>query len=92
MAAIDRARGDVPRSVWVRRAVEFALVHHVPAHRVDDVEWKRAQDADPKVVERAAEAERAFNPPRTPAPTERPRHGHVGPKRSFAPVPKGGKS
>jgi hypothetical protein len=25
VAAIDRARGDVPRSVWVRRAVERAL-------------------------------------------------------------------
>ncbi len=37
VAAVDAARGDVPREVWLRRAVEEGLRRSAQQHRSDEI-------------------------------------------------------
>lgn len=73
--AVDGVRGDVPRSVWVRRAVEVALAEarfgpgaSGPGERVEG----RRPFVSPETVERALEREPQVFGPTSPAPAEQP--------------------
>lgn len=79
VARIDEARGDVPRSAFVRRAVEQALSGKAPA--------KRNAEADQP---RSAPAEQPYRQS-VPGPNVEHVRSSERAKRDVKPIPKAGK-
>lgn len=62
VVAIDAARGDVPRSVWIQRAVEKALGPSSERSAPEAVETTGRRDSSRPAPSRPSRFDKPFNP------------------------------